>query len=815
MQRAEAAARPHGVGIAFESILDPESLTLTSEIIGRGATGIVYRGTLAQAAGDESVAVKMLAPGATPAEHAGFVREFNTHQHAASKCRGVAQVFGCVKRGDALALVMKLYQRSLKDYLSVPLDAPPDAVRQPLPLPEAMAMLVQIATNLAEVHAANVRVQDLKPGNILMDENGKLFLADFGLASLIVKTIQTIASSPGGTPNYSPPEQLDSDLGPLTEKIDIWAFACVAYELLTGELPWKGKTHMQLMTAVLMHKQTPALPAGCLVPDGMAEVLAKCWSYDPAGRPSADQLAVRMREMAAPYLAASGAQAASGDAAAVDIQTLRAELEARLAQAEAEAEKLQQQMQQMQAQFDQKLEQQAQQLQAQHQLQIQQVVAASDQKLANLSVQLQEEITRKIQAHSATAMSPAVTGWLDQLEQELAKQQQPQPEPAPAYTDPAVAARSAATAAGTDELTAAMEAEGLTASDQAVLIEGGVDCVQTFGLLQDEDFTTYSIDIAARRRAKAAADKAYADAQTLRELLQREGREISAAGQELIAAGAKNMTQLCSLDLAGMKALGLGIVDARLLANLMGASPTVARFRVRAQEPKLAAVSDAGWEALGRAGATSVAALLTLGQDETRKAQLLKALSRADQALVAPLLAEPLKHDVFVKAHEDLRIGDGGSTLTVVSGASGRLYISAFGEAMHSGRHYTEWTVVKATGTTDHVIGVAPPGTMERMMKGYVFHEPAVAFIAAWTSRKGFGALKQTYDKTCTVDSDPTTKQGDTFGLLLDCAAGTLTVTHNGNYLGTFSGLKAPLCWAASMFFKGSVLRVKRLPAPK
>ena len=104
MQRAQAAVRPHGaVGIAFDSFVD-EGLQIGSEVIGRGANGIVYRGTLARAEGEVPVAVKMLAPGAAPTEHAAFVREFNTHQHAASKCRGVAQVFGCGKRGDSLCL---------------------------------------------------------------------------------------------------------------------------------------------------------------------------------------------------------------------------------------------------------------------------------------------------------------------------------------------------------------------------------------------------------------------------------------------------------------------------------------------------------------------------------------------------------------------------------------------------------------------------------------------------------------------------------------------------------------------------------------
>ena len=131
---------------------------------------------------------------------------------------------------------------------------------------------------------------------MLCCDQGGLYLADFGLAHLIVKTIQTVASSVGGTPNYSPPEQLDASQGPVTEKIDIWAFACVALELLTGSVPWSGKTIMQIMAAVVMHRESPSLPAGCEAPAGMAELLQRCLEFEAGQRPSAAEVETEIHE---------------------------------------------------------------------------------------------------------------------------------------------------------------------------------------------------------------------------------------------------------------------------------------------------------------------------------------------------------------------------------------------------------------------------------------------------------------------------------------------------------------------------------------
>ena len=130
-----------------------------------------------------------------------------------------------------------------------------------------------------------------------------------------------------------------------------------------------------------------------------------------------------------------------------------------------------------------------------------------------------------------------------------------------------------------------MEKNGLTAEDQAALLKGGVTDVSFFRTLDATDFSAVGIDIAARRAAKAKADKERADAAAVLELLQREGGAISPAGQRAIVHSAGTMAKLCALEPAGMQKLGLGIADIRHLRNLLEKSPAVARFRLQTRRP--------------------------------------------------------------------------------------------------------------------------------------------------------------------------------------------------------------------------------------
>src|SRR6266699_4073860 len=103
---------------------------------------------------------------------------------------------------------------------------------QPLPLDEALVILTQIGQALHYAHQYQPPVvhRDLKPENILLDEQGKVLLADFGIAVLL-SSIRTGIVGSGGTPPYMAPEQFEGLASP---KSDQYALGCIAYEFLTG-----------------------------------------------------------------------------------------------------------------------------------------------------------------------------------------------------------------------------------------------------------------------------------------------------------------------------------------------------------------------------------------------------------------------------------------------------------------------------------------------------------------------------------------------------------------------------------------------------
>ncbi len=81
-------------------------------------------------------------------------------------------------------------------------------------------------------------LQDIKPANILLDEAGEAFVADFGIARLMEGT-QLSMTSAAGTFNYMAPELFDEN-APKTFAVDVWGSGCVVIEMLTGEPPFHG-----------------------------------------------------------------------------------------------------------------------------------------------------------------------------------------------------------------------------------------------------------------------------------------------------------------------------------------------------------------------------------------------------------------------------------------------------------------------------------------------------------------------------------------------------------------------------------------------
>ncbi|GAB3275967.1 hypothetical protein GCM10027589_01400 [Actinocorallia lasiicapitis] len=153
---------------------------------------------------------------------------------------------------------------------------------------------IQAAWGLAHAHRRGLVHQDVKPANLLMDADGTAKVTDFGLAGAIVGTVPqasgggaTVLVPTGGmTPAYASPEQAAG--GPIGRRTDVYSLAVSMLEMLTGGVVW--------MAGVAAGETLAALRAdgGFTVepPPGLADLLARCLSTDPAGRPaSMDEVA--------------------------------------------------------------------------------------------------------------------------------------------------------------------------------------------------------------------------------------------------------------------------------------------------------------------------------------------------------------------------------------------------------------------------------------------------------------------------------------------------------------------------------------------
>jgi serine/threonine-protein kinase len=149
----------------------------------------------------------------------------------------------------------------------------------PIPVPLALRWLRETASALDAAHAADIVHRDVKPGNLLLDENGRLAVGDFGIASIAGETAMTAAGQILGTAAYLSPEQARGR--PATPASDRYSLAVVAFELLCGRRPFDGDTPMAQARARV--EQEPAVPSGPCAAAG--DALAWGLAREAADRP--------------------------------------------------------------------------------------------------------------------------------------------------------------------------------------------------------------------------------------------------------------------------------------------------------------------------------------------------------------------------------------------------------------------------------------------------------------------------------------------------------------------------------------------------
>lgn len=139
---------------------------------------------------------------------------------------------------------------------------------------ELIDLAIQIADGLQHAHEAGVIHRDLKPGNILVDERGRVRILDFGIARLRGATRLTQAGSTVGTLAYSPPELAQGKDAEITS--DIFSLGVVMYEMLTGRLPFEGEHESAIIYSIVHEPPLPFRDSGASVPIKLQGVIMRC-----------------------------------------------------------------------------------------------------------------------------------------------------------------------------------------------------------------------------------------------------------------------------------------------------------------------------------------------------------------------------------------------------------------------------------------------------------------------------------------------------------------------------------------------------------
>lgn len=200
----------------------------------------------------------------------------------------------------------------------------------PLPPAQAIDVLRQAASALDYLHSSGLVHRDVKPGNILVDANGRAVLTDFGIALALDSARLTLTGMVMGTPRYMAPEQVSD--GRLSSASDIYALAVTAFELLSGKPPFEG-SGTSLMYRIVHESPAPILQMNSTLPGDVGPVIERALAKKPTDRwPSAGEFVAALRTasgvgtgamaaalptsetMAAPALGAAVASAAAASA---------------------------------------------------------------------------------------------------------------------------------------------------------------------------------------------------------------------------------------------------------------------------------------------------------------------------------------------------------------------------------------------------------------------------------------------------------------------------------------------------------------------
>jgi serine/threonine protein kinase len=143
----------------------------------------------------------------------------------------------------------------------------------PMKAEEALNIVSQIAAGLGEAHAKGIIHRDIKSANIMVTTKGQAKVMDFGLAKLGGGSSLTRSQTTLGTVAYMSPEQARGD--ELDQRTDLWSLGVVLYEMLTGELPFKGDRDLSVIHSIVHEEPKPLRQRKPPIPEELQQVVAK------------------------------------------------------------------------------------------------------------------------------------------------------------------------------------------------------------------------------------------------------------------------------------------------------------------------------------------------------------------------------------------------------------------------------------------------------------------------------------------------------------------------------------------------------------
>ncbi|MFH1226686.1 MAG: tetratricopeptide repeat protein [Planctomycetota bacterium] len=241
--------------------------------LGQGGMGAVYLAV--DAALNRKVALKVI----TSAD-AEMIERFHQEAQSVAKLKhpNIVQVY------EAGTINKKHY--FTMDYIEgIPLDKLIHA--KPKPSIQTLAKIIeQVAAALYYAHCHNVIHRDIKPANILIDKQGKAFIADFGLAKQMsgLDKKLTVTGTTVGTPDYMSPEQAMGKKKEIDHRSDIFSLGATLYHCLTGQVPFTGKEIYEVFSKVI--NEDPPSPSSIMkiIPKDLETICLKCLNKESSKR---------------------------------------------------------------------------------------------------------------------------------------------------------------------------------------------------------------------------------------------------------------------------------------------------------------------------------------------------------------------------------------------------------------------------------------------------------------------------------------------------------------------------------------------------